>query len=120
MHELAITQSMLDLVLQEAEKAGAKEVGKINLAIGEMTGVVDEYVQFCFDFLSKGTIAEQAHLSFKMVPATARCRGCDKTFEFKEYDWACPYCQGNSMEVIAGKELFVESIEVEDYGNKGA
>ena len=113
MHELAITQSMFDLVLEQAGKAGARKVGKINLVIGEMTGVVGDCVQFYFDFLSKETIAEGAHLSFKTVPVTARCRDCDKVFELKEFDWTCPYCQGSSMEIIAGKELFVESIEVE-------
>jgi len=113
MHELAITQDMLNLVLEQAEKAGAKEVGKISLVIGEMTGVVGDCVQFYFNFLSQGTIAEGAALSFTMVPTMARCRVCDKPFELKEFDWACPYCQGNSMEIIAGKELFVESIEVE-------
>ncbi|MDH5696028.1 MAG: hydrogenase maturation nickel metallochaperone HypA [Dehalococcoidia bacterium] len=113
MHELAITQSMLDLVLEQAGKAEAKEVGKINLVIGEMTGVVGECVQFYFDFISKGTLAEGAELSFTVVPTTARCRGCDKSFELKEFDWTCPYCQGNNMEIVAGKELFVESIEVE-------
>ena len=113
MHELSITHDMLNLVLEQAEKAGAKEVGKINLVIGEMTGVVEDCVQFYFNFLSQGTIAEGAALSFTMVPTTALCRVCDKPFELKEFDWACPYCQGNSMEIIAGKELFVESIEVE-------
>jgi len=113
MHELAITQSMLDLVLEQAEKAGAKEVGKINLIIGEMTGVVEECVQFYFNFLSQGTIVEGAALSFTMIPTMARCRGCHKLFELKEFDWSCPYCQGSSMEIIAGKELYVESIEVE-------
>jgi len=113
MHELAITKSMLDLALEQAEKAKAKKVGKINLVIGEMTGVVDECVQFYFNFLSQGTIAEGAALSFTMVPTTARCRVCDKPFQLKEFDWICPFCQGNSMEIIAGKELFVESIEVE-------
>ncbi len=113
MHELAITQSMLDLVLEQAEKAEARNVGKINLVIGEMTGVVGQCVQFYFDFLSKGTPAEGASLSFKVIPTTARCRGCDKNFELKEFDWTCPYCQSNNMEIVAGKELFVESIEVE-------
>ena len=113
MHELSITQSMLNLVLEQAEKAGAKEVGKINLVIGEMTGVVSDCVQFYFDFLSKGTVAEGAALAFKMVPTTAQCRVCDKNFELKEFDWTCPYCHGNNMEIVAGKELFVESIEVE-------
>jgi hydrogenase nickel incorporation protein HypA/HybF len=113
MHELGITQSMLNLVLEQAEKAGAKEVGKINLVIGEMTGVVGECVQFYFDFLSKGTPAEGAALAFKIIPTTAKCRGCDKNFELKEFDWTCPYCQRNNIEIVAGKELFVESIEVE-------
>ena len=113
MHELSITQSMLDLVLEQAEKAGAKEVGKINLVIGEMTGVVEQCVQFYFDFLSKGTPAEGAALSFKVIPTTARCQNCHENFELKEFDWTCPYCQGNNIEIVAGKELFVESIEVE-------
>jgi len=113
MHELSITQSMLDLVLEQAEKAEAKEVGKINLVIGEMTGIVGESVQFYFNFLSKGTIAERANISFKVVPTMARCRHCNNSFELKEFDWTCPYCQGKNMEIMAGKELFVESIEVE-------
>jgi hydrogenase nickel incorporation protein HypA/HybF len=113
MHELSITQSMLNLVLEQAEKAGAKEVGKINLVIGEMTGVVSDCVQFYFDFLSKGTLAEGAALAFEIIPTQARCRVCAKNFELKEFDWTCPYCHGNNMEIVAGKELFVESIEVE-------
>ncbi len=113
MHELAITQSMLDLVLEQAEKAGAKEVGRINLVIGEMTGVVDRAVQFYFDFLSKGTAAEGAALAFKVIPTTARCRNCHKEFELGEFDWTCPHCQSNNIEIVGGKELFVESIEVE-------
>jgi hydrogenase nickel incorporation protein HypA/HybF len=113
MHELAITQSMLDIVLEQAEKSGAKEVGKINLVIGEMTGFVEECVRFYFDFLSRGTLAEGATLSFTAVATKARCRACDKLFKLKEFDWVCPYCGGGELEIVAGKELFVESIEVE-------
>ncbi len=113
MHELSITQSMLNLVLGQAEQAKAKKVGKINLVIGEMTGVVGECVQFYFDFLSRGTIADGAALAIKAVPTKARCRDCGKLFEVMEFDWTCPHCHGNNMEIVAGKELFVESIEVE-------
>ena len=113
MHELAITQSMFDLILEQAKKAKAKKVGKINLVIGEMTGVVGDCVQFYFDFISQGSLAEGAVLSFVMVPPKARCRGCDKLFELKEFDWTCPHCGGSSLQIVAGKELFVESIEVE-------
>jgi hydrogenase nickel incorporation protein HypA/HybF len=104
---------MLDLVLEQAEKAEAKSVGKITLVIGEMTGVVDRAVRFYFDFLSRGTAAEGAALAFKVIPTTARCRNCQKEFELGEFDWTCPHCQSNNIEIVGGKELFVESIEVE-------
>jgi hydrogenase nickel incorporation protein HypA/HybF len=113
MHELAITQSMFEIVLQQAEQAHAKKVTKINLVIGAMTGVVSDSVQFYLDFMTKDTIAENASVSFKTVPAQARCRNCNQTFNLEEFNWTCPHCQGNIIDVIAGKELFVESIEVE-------
>jgi hydrogenase nickel incorporation protein HypA/HybF len=109
MHELAITQSMLNLVLDRAEKAKAKKVGKINLVIG----VVSDCVRFYFDFLSKGTPADGAALDFSLVSTRAKCRDCGKIFTVEEFDWTCPRCGGNNMEIVAGKELFVESIEVE-------
>ena len=113
MHELAITQDMFDLVMEQSDKAGAKKIGKINLVIGEMTGVVGECVQFYFNFISKDTPAEGATLSVRTIPPQAQCRDCGKSFEFKEFNWSCPFCHGNSLEITAGKELFVESIEVE-------
>ena len=113
MHELAITQSMFDLVMKHAEQAEAKKVKKINLIIGEMTGVVSECVDFYLGFLSKGTIAEGAVLNVETVPAKAACRDCGETFELKEFDWTCPGCGGTSLQISSGKELFVESIEVE-------
>lgn len=113
MHELAITQSMFDLVLDQSSRAGAEKVSRINLVIGEMTGVVGDCVQFYFDFISRGTPAEGAALSVETVPLKARCRACGKDFEPEEFDWACPSCEGNGTEIVAGRELFVESIEVE-------
>jgi len=113
MHELAITQAMLDIVLEQAKKANAKKVGAINLVIGELSGFVEESVRFYFDFLAKGTIAEEAVLNFKPVSPRARCRGCGNLFELKEFDWACPRCGGGDVEITAGKELSIESIDVE-------
>ena len=113
MHELAITRSMLEIILQQAKQAHAKKVTKINLVIGEMTGVVSDSVQFYLDFLTKNTIAEGAAVSVTMVLSQAKCRTCNQTFKLEEFDWTCPHCQGNIVDVISGKELIVESIEVE-------
>jgi len=113
MHELAITENMLEIALEQAEKSDAREIKKISVVIGEMTGIVEQCVQFYFGFLGKDTIAEKAVLSFKRVPTMARCRKCGKEFQVEEFAWACPKCGHNELEVTAGKELFVESIEVE-------
>ena len=113
MHELAITQSMLDLVLDEANKTGAGKVRKINLVFGDMAGVVGDCVEFYFELLSRGTAAEGASVSFRKVPIRARCRGCGEVFTPDEFDWSCPKCRKVSVDITAGKELYVESIEVE-------
>ena len=113
MHELAVTQSMVNLVIEEARKGNARKVKKINLVLGELSGVVGDCVQFYFGLMSKDTIAEGATISFSTVPTRARCRQCAKVFEVKESDWICPECHGVSVELVAGNELFVESIEVE-------
>ncbi len=113
MHELAITQAMIGLVNEHADKAGAQKVGRINLVVGEMSGFVDQCVQFYFDQMSVGTIMEGAELTFKRVPTTGRCRDCGKEFEIEEMDWTCPGCSGNSIQLVGGNELFVESIEVD-------
>jgi len=113
MHELSITQSLLDLVLDEANKAKAAKVKKISLVIGEMSGIVDDCVQFYFELISKDTIANEATLSFKKVPVEAHCRNCGEVFTPKEFDWSCPHCHNTSIEIKTGNELYVESIEVE-------
>ena len=110
---------MLDIALEHAGKADASRVGKIYLAVGSLCGFEEECIQFYFDFLSKGTIAEGAELSFDRVQAMARCNGCGNTFELGEFERSCPRCGGDRLELIAGRELFVESIEVEQDGDKG-
>jgi hydrogenase nickel incorporation protein HypA/HybF len=104
---------MLEIVLKQAEQAHAKKVTQINLTIGAMTGVVSDSVQFYLDILTKDTIAEGALVSFNLVPSRGKCGNCGRIFELPEFDWTCPECQGKIIDVISGKELFVESIEVD-------
>ncbi len=113
MHELTITQNILEIALEHAEKAGATQIGRINLVIGEMTGVAEECVRFYIDILSRGTAAEAAELAVRRVPIMARCRNCAEPFEVRDLRWACPRCQSTGSDIVGGKELFVESIEVD-------
>lgn len=105
---------MLDIVLEQAQKTGARKVETIKLVIGELSGFVEEAVRFYFDFLAKDTIAEGATLTFTTVSPQARCRRCNKIFKLKEFDWTCPDCGISDIEITSGREIFVESINVSD------
>ncbi len=113
MHELTITQSILDIALDQAKAAKASKINKINLVIGELSGFVSDCVEFYFDFLKKDSIAEEAALTFELVPAQLKCRHCLSIFHPGELLWICPHCQSQQVEIVAGRELYLESLEVE-------
>ncbi len=112
MHELAITEEILRITVEHAEKAQAERVTDIHLVIGDLSSVVDDSVQFYFDFSSPGTVAEGAELHFRRVPARLRCRQCGQEFEPENRNWHCPNCQALGGDVIQGREFYLESIEV--------
>ena len=113
MHELGITQSILDLAVGEARAVQANRIDRINLVIGELSGVVRESVEFYFDFLKKDSIAESATLDFKMVPAQLKCRDCQAEFNPQDFLWVCSHCKSSNIDVIAGRDCYMESIEVD-------
>jgi hydrogenase nickel incorporation protein HypA/HybF len=114
MHELAVTESIMDIAMRHAEKAGAHRILAINLVIGDLTGFVDDSIQFYFDFLSKDTIAQSAQLNIERVPARVRCHVCGAKYVPPDSRlWTCPECKALGGEVIGGKEFSVTSIEIE-------
>jgi len=114
MHEMSITQSLLEITLAEARKAGARRVTAIHLKIGALTGVVADSVAFYLDILAKDTPAEGARLVATTVPAITYCPACQATWQATMDDllFLCPSCQG-PVQITGGRELFIESIEVE-------
>jgi hydrogenase nickel incorporation protein HypA/HybF len=114
LHELPITQGILDIAVDAANKAGAKKVTAINLVVGELSSIIDDSVQFYFDILSKNTAADGAALRFERQPAIAACRDCGHTFTAKPpLSPLCPACGRNCLQVTGGRELRVDSIEVD-------
>jgi hydrogenase nickel incorporation protein HypA/HybF len=119
-HELTVTQSVLAIALEAAQGAGARRVTAVHLVVGELSSFVDDSVQFYFDFLSEGTPAEGAMLTFERVPARADCLDCGHEFTVTPpLEATCPACGGLRLHVTGGRELRVESIEVDD-GSTGA
>jgi hydrogenase nickel incorporation protein HypA/HybF len=120
MHELPATQGILEVALEAAQQNGARRITAIDLAIGELAGLVDDSVQFYFDILSKDTIAEGAVLRFRREPAMATCADCGHQFAASvPLTAACPVCGEFRLQVSGGREFFVESIEVEDEDSGG-
>jgi len=113
MHELGITQGILDIVREKAQEVGASRVTTINLVIGMMSGIVDDSVQFYFDILSQDSLAQGATLSFSRIPMQVKCRRCDCSFSPEEMVWTCPQCGEWEVEITAGREFYIDSIEVE-------
>lgn len=112
MHELPITESILNIAL---DAAGNRRVLAINLVVGDLSAVVNESVQFYFDIVSKGTPAEDAALHFRHIPSTIVCSNCGGNFAVSipllPY---CPDCGSTSLRVTGGREMRVDSIEVDD------
>jgi hydrogenase nickel incorporation protein HypA/HybF len=113
MHEQSIVESLLTLALENAEKAKASKIIRIYLVVGELSGVVKEAVDFYFSFLSRDTIAAQASLFFTHTPARLRCRNCNTVFLPEKMDFHCPACKEQQVEIISGRELYIDSMEVE-------
>lgn len=113
MHELSVTQSILNIALNSAEKAGAKKINKIKIAAGEMTGYVPQYVQEYFNIVSRDTIAEKAELEFIKVPASAHCLDCDKDTALYGFKFVCEHCGSQHLKLIHGREFLVDSIDID-------
>lgn len=113
MHELSVTESILDIVLSHAKASSAARVTDIFLVIGQLSSIVDDSVQFYWDFVSENTLCQGALLHFRRIPASFRCTNCDTEFSIKNELTACPNCGSIRTTITHGEEFFVESIEIE-------
>ncbi|HWI40798.1 MAG TPA: hydrogenase maturation nickel metallochaperone HypA [Verrucomicrobiae bacterium] len=109
MHEMSITQSVVEICENHAQ---GRRVMAVTLEIGELSGVVPEAVEFCFEACSRGTLLEGASLSILRVPGRGRC-GCGTVFAMRAWYDACTSCGGSAVELLSGEELRVKELEVD-------
>jgi hydrogenase nickel incorporation protein HypA/HybF len=115
MHELAVTESLLRVVLRRARESGAEKVLSVGVRIGGLSDLINEWVQRYFDHLSRGTIAEGAVIRIERIPTTFRCHGCGHVFPADpraREAVCCPLCSSAEMVLVSGRECFVQQIEV--------
>jgi hydrogenase nickel incorporation protein HypA/HybF len=107
-HELAVTESLVDAVI---EHLPGKRVTYVRLEIGALSGVAAHAVRFCFDVVTEGTQLEGATLEIVQPPASCHCRICDVDFEPDSPIALCP-CGSAEVTVLAGQDLKITSVQV--------
>lgn len=118
MHELPVTESILEIALRHARGAEANRITALYLVIGELSSIVDESVQFYWDLISQDTPAEGAQLHFRRIPIEMLCLDCQRRYQPDSEDLACPTCGGANVRVVAGEEFYLEAIDVEKVGDR--
>jgi len=113
MHELAVTESILNIATRHAQQAEATRVTDIHLVIGKLSSIVDDSVQFYWDMISENTICAGAKLHFERRPAKMACQDCDTTYTLEGELVLCPQCGSARVKVVSGEEFWLDSIEIE-------
>ncbi|MCL1798065.1 MAG: hydrogenase maturation nickel metallochaperone HypA [Eggerthellaceae bacterium] len=113
MHELGIMTGVMEAVSVSARDAGATKVLKVSLSVGVMTEAIEEALRFAFEALSEGTFVEGADLEITMVSPKSLCLECGTEFSHDRFHLACPACEGFATKLTAGREMQIDSIEVD-------
>jgi hydrogenase nickel incorporation protein HypA/HybF len=115
MHELAVIDSILSVVLRHVQANQVSKVVSVGLRVGEMSDLEDEWMQRYFDYRSQSTPAEGAKLNIERVPVTVKCTACNHVHTInvrEEINPACPQCGATGGTLVSGREYFIKEMEV--------
>jgi hydrogenase nickel incorporation protein HypA/HybF len=111
MHEMSIAQGIIDLCL---EHAGGRRITSLDVEIGELSSVVPEAIEFCFEACSRETLMEGARLTIIRVPGSGQCQECGRKTPLTELYGSCGHCGSGRVTIVTGEELRVREIEVDN------
>lgn len=114
MHEMSYVVRFVNQAIESAREQNVSCVKRIVVSVGEMTGVLPEYLYKYYPLAIKDTILDGSELSVKMIPIRVECSGCGKTYHpTREQRYLCPFCSDSRGRVISGRDVILEQIEVE-------
>jgi hydrogenase nickel incorporation protein HypA/HybF len=111
MHELSIAEAIVAIADRHAD---GRRVTRVQVSVGHLRQVVPSALAFAFELVAQGTAVEGAELVLEVVGAAGRCRACGAESRLAGFPLACHACGGHDVEVIAGEELRVESLDLEE------
>ncbi|MDD2850370.1 MAG: hydrogenase maturation nickel metallochaperone HypA [Desulfuromonadaceae bacterium] len=110
MHEMSITQGIIDLCLEHAD---GHRISAVEIDIGELSSVVPESIEFCFEACSQETLLEGARLTITRIPGMGVCKDCSRETMLTELYGTCRHCNSNRVTIVTGEELRVRAIEID-------
>lgn len=111
MHEAALSQGLVNILLAEARRHRVRSISRVWLKVGRLKAVEPQALAFCFELFTEGTLAEGAELIIDHVAARARCQACGNEFEVIKFHFQCTCCQSRDVGLLAGEELYIESFD---------
>jgi hydrogenase nickel incorporation protein HypA/HybF len=117
MHEVAIADALIEQVQGEIDRAGASgRVTRVAVCVGRLSGVNADSLRFALDLMVKGTILESAQIDLAHRSASCCCAACGSRTEIDDIEARCPQCGAADVTIEGGRELLLESIELEEEG----
>jgi hydrogenase nickel incorporation protein HypA/HybF len=113
MHELYATRAILEKSLEKGSERKAKRITDLHLVLGDISPYSDEAVLFCWEQISRGTIAEGATLHIRHVAAEMQCMACFVKYHPRKSDILCPKCGSLGARILSGEELYLEELGIE-------
>ena len=114
MHEMGIAIQIMNIVQQSLPPDEDLKVKTIHLRVGKLTAIVPQSLRFCMEVVTKDTPAEGADLEFTEVPLVVYCSECGDETEIQQPPFKCSACGSDKVDIVSGREMIVESIEVEE------
>ncbi len=110
---MSIAQSILEIVEDIMKDEPKTHLKKVIVEVGELTAVVPESLEFCYQALTAGTELEESRIVIEQIPVLARCRNCHEEFHADSVFLICPHCQSGDVQILRGQELQVKELEIE-------
>ena len=115
MHEMGIAMQIVEIAIDSIPpNLRGEKVERVNLKVGKLSAIVPESLRFCFDVVARDTALAGAKLDIKEIPVKARCRDCRFEWTIDGPVFVCKKCHSGAIDIIAGRELDIESIEIAD------
>lgn len=115
MHEMSLVRNLVQVVAEEAEAANVEKITAIHLVVGEGRDIVEDMLPPLFQFLSRGTVMENAEIVVQHVPYMVKCNQCGTEFHLEVMQpekWACPGCHAyKDYKMVSGNEFYISRME---------